>query len=356
MIVKNESAVIERSLSSLKNLIDYWVIVDTGSTDQTQQIIKEFLKDIPGELHERPWINFAHNRNEALDLAGNKGDYLLLIDADERLVFSDAFAMPDLDRDFYHIEYNQDTICIRTLLINNHKKWRWEGVVHEHLIMSEDRTGAILEGVVNIAKTEGSRSKNLKMKHLNDAKILEEALKDDPVNTSYVFHLATSYEGADEKELALQNFEKRLTMGGDERQIFGSLYRIGVLQKKLGMPSSVCIQSFLKAYHYRPGRFEPLFCLANYFIDQEWYLLGYLISKFALTNPFYNDYYFTQMKIYDYGMLYQFAECAFRIKELREAYDALKQLLAVQNLPDDIRETCEKNIALPIFATNPLVK
>ena len=75
MIVKNESPVIEKCLASVKGMIDYWVIVDTGSTDGTQQIIKNFMKDVPGKLYERPWVNFAHNRNEALDLARNKTDY-----------------------------------------------------------------------------------------------------------------------------------------------------------------------------------------------------------------------------------------------------------------------------------------
>ena len=51
--------------------IDYWVVVDTGSTDGTQQIIKDFMAKhkIPGELFERPWVNFSHNRSEALELA-----------------------------------------------------------------------------------------------------------------------------------------------------------------------------------------------------------------------------------------------------------------------------------------------
>ena len=59
MIVKNESKVIQRCLESVKGTIDYWVIVDTGSTDGTQQLIKECLKDIPGELHERPWVDLS---------------------------------------------------------------------------------------------------------------------------------------------------------------------------------------------------------------------------------------------------------------------------------------------------------
>src|ERR1700722_13597203 len=75
MIVKNESHVIERCLASVKGIIDYWVIVDTGSTDGTQEIITNYLKDIPGELIERPWKNFGFNRTEALLLAREKGDY-----------------------------------------------------------------------------------------------------------------------------------------------------------------------------------------------------------------------------------------------------------------------------------------
>ena len=54
MIVKNEAHVIERCLASVKPWIDRWVIVDTGSTDGTQQVIRHFMQGVPGELHERP--------------------------------------------------------------------------------------------------------------------------------------------------------------------------------------------------------------------------------------------------------------------------------------------------------------
>lgn len=89
MIVKNESKVIVRCLGSVKPYIDSWIIVDTGSTDGTQDIIRNFYEDVPGSVEERPWVDFAHNRNEALVLAKLKfpeADYILTIDADEVLL------------------------------------------------------------------------------------------------------------------------------------------------------------------------------------------------------------------------------------------------------------------------------
>ncbi len=78
MIVKNEERVLGRCLSSVKRLIDYYVIVDTGSTDKTKEVIAKELEGIPGEVHDRPWVNFGHNRTEAIKLAVGKADYLMV--------------------------------------------------------------------------------------------------------------------------------------------------------------------------------------------------------------------------------------------------------------------------------------
>src|SRR5271157_3544084 len=103
MIVKNESKVIARCLESVKGLIDTWVIVDTGSTDSTKEVIAECLKGIPGELYERPWVDFAANRNEAMQLSKGKAYYLLFIDADEQLTMTAP--LPTLKKDYYSAPY-----------------------------------------------------------------------------------------------------------------------------------------------------------------------------------------------------------------------------------------------------------
>ena len=69
MIVKNEAHVIERCMESLKRLLDYVLIVDTGSDDGTPQVINNWLNvnNIPGEVIIEPWKNFAYNRTFALE-------------------------------------------------------------------------------------------------------------------------------------------------------------------------------------------------------------------------------------------------------------------------------------------------
>ena len=88
MIVRNEAAIIEETLDNIAPYIGSWVIVDTGSDDGTPDVIRDHMarRGIPGELHERPWRNFGHNRSEALTLAQAHGDYIWVLDADDKVV------------------------------------------------------------------------------------------------------------------------------------------------------------------------------------------------------------------------------------------------------------------------------
>ena len=88
MIVKNEAAVICRCLASVREVINYWVICDTGSTDGTPEVLREALKGIPGELHETSWVDFAWNRTQAIRQARGKADYHLMLDQQSDAIFA----------------------------------------------------------------------------------------------------------------------------------------------------------------------------------------------------------------------------------------------------------------------------
>lgn len=329
MIVKDEKDVIVRSLQSVLPLIDTWVIVDTGSTDGTQEIIKNFLKDIPGELHERPWKNFAYNRNEALDLAKNKGDYLLMIDADEQLEYAKDFVLPPLKLDYYLITVRvPNSELQRYCLINNHLDWRWEGVLHEHLQSKEAKTFALLSGVVNLATSnDGNRAKDPK-KYLKDAKLLEEALREEPNNTRYLFYLAQSYAMAGEFPEALEAYQKRVEAKRDETnpEIFWSFYMMGQLEELLKKPPEVFLQSYYNAFYCEKNRAEPLAKISHYYLRTDQFILAYALSKFALSLPP-AHYGFIDTHAYDFVVLFTLGTSAAELGKFDEAIEAYTALL-----------------------------
>jgi glycosyltransferase involved in cell wall biosynthesis len=346
MIVKDESLAIERCLNSVKRLIDYWVIVDTGSTDGTQEKIRNCLKSIPGELHERPWVHFEHNRNEALSLAKDKGDYLLMIDADEMLCFSSDFSSFEPTHECYLITVREEIKkqknvfpidYTRICLIKSNVPWKWEGVVHETLTSDQKRNGSLLQGVVNISRTDDGGRFRDGNKYKKDALILEKALEKDPKNSRNVFYLAQSYRNSNEPNLSLKTFQKRAEMGGCQEEVFWSLFQVAILQEHLKMDPDLIIESYSKAYRYRPSRAEPLYGLACFHINQKDFLSGYLIAKYALSIPMPQDRLFVVLWIYEFGILSVFADCAHQIGETLEAETAWSKLLAQKNTPDELK-------------------
>lgn len=331
MIVKDESKVIERSLNSLKQVIDYWVIVDTGSTDGTQELIKKTLKQIPGELHERPWVNFGHNRNESLSLAQGKGDYFLLIDADEILQFSEKFNCPVLDKDCYFVKTidPEDSLEFSKIcLISAAKEWKWEGVIHEYLICSSIAQGGLWENVVCIRDTSNSGRSQDPEKYKKDAQLLEEALKEDPNNSRYLFYLAQSYSNARDYLSALKCYEKRGKIReGCHQERMWSLLCIGKIQEHLQFPSETVIRSYCLAYQEYPTRAEPLFHLANYYMKQGNVFLAYLVSQHGVEIPHPNDPGYVEHLVYDYGISFLLANASLLLGKKEEAACIYQRLL-----------------------------
>lgn len=356
MIVKDEKDVIERCLESVLPLIDYWVIVDTGSIDGTQGVITEFMKShgVAGEIHERPWVNFGHNRNEALQLAKNKGDYLLFIDADEYLAYDEGFQLPELNKSFYYITVSHSGSKYgKVQLIDNHLDWNWVGVLHEYV--SSNALGqafAILDKVHTIYTTEGARSKD-PLKYQKDAEILEAALKDEPQNSRYVFYLAQSYFDAGNTKKSLENYQKRAAMGGWDQEVYWSLLRVAIINEILEESREVVVDSYYKAFQFFPSRVEPLYHLASYYRRSEDYLSGYRTASIAERIPESSDLLFVQKWMTDYGISLEKSVCAYWIGKVEECQKISLNLLSRSDLPENYRELIESNLG---FANAKLVK
>ena len=343
MIIKNEAPVITRCLASVKPWIDHWVIVDTGSTDGTQDIVREFMHDVPGTLFERPWKNFAHNRNEALELARPYGGYLLFIDADEQLRVPPDFAWPALSADGYTLTCHMDGWEYqRNSLIATRIGWHWEGVLHEYLTAKQHGPWQTLQGPVIHVSHDGARARDPDT-YLRDIALLEQAVRDDPANTRNVFYLAQSCRDAGKIEPSLLWYQRRVDMGGWEEERWYALFQIAVLHERNQAPTATVRDAYLAAYAARPQRAEPLCELARYHRERGEHALAtvFALQASQIAQP--ADILFVDTQVYAWRALDELAVSAFYTPHRDLGRAALQRLLAERRYPDNQAQRIEAN-------------
>lgn len=345
MIVKDEADVIARCLASVKPLVSAWCIVDTGSTDATQAIVRETMAGLPGELHERPWIDFAHNRNEAIALARGAADYLLVIDADDTLAYPAGYALPDLTADAYKLLVDDSgTSYWRIHVFRGDRGYRYVGVLHEVLVGEGTRVEDRIESVVYRRMAGGRRSQDPE-KYRKDAAVLESALAREPENARYVFYLAQSRRDAGEREAALAAYARRATMAGFEEETWYALLEVGKLRAQLGHDDAAVIDAYLRAFERRPSRAEPLVYCAAHLRERGRAAAAYPFARAAHAIPRPNDILFVDDSVYAWRAADELAIAAYWAGAYDEARTLNESLLAGATLPSSERPRVEKNLA-----------
>ncbi|HEY0686558.1 MAG TPA: glycosyltransferase [Steroidobacter sp.] len=352
MIVRDEAPVIRRCLDSVRCVIDRWVIVDTGSADGTQDIIREHLREVPGELAERPWISFAHNRTEALGLALGRGDYVLVIDADETLELDGP--LPSLDADSYTADLHHGSyIYLRRMLLRSALPWRYEGVVHEAAVCEAARSEGHLTGVRTIHHKDGARARDPRT-YDRDAAALEQALRVDPDNPRTVFYLAQSYRDAGNFRQALDWYNRRIAMGGWRDEVWFSLYQIARIRQRLGGSAAEVERAYLAAVEFDPQRAEPLYALgAMYQATAEYARALSFFARAARIGRPPGDRLFIDTPVYDYKAAVDLAVAYHRVGDFDRAIDVSNRLLRRNELPADIVQRVLTNRRFSLAARFP---
>lgn len=348
MIVRNETHVIERCLASLRDRVDRWCIVDTGSTDDTREKIRGLMAGIPGEIHERPWKDFGHNRSEALALARPHADYSFMIDADEEMAFPPGFAWPDLAADSYMLLHATGSNRYwRSSLFSNRLAWRYAGVLHEYAEAPGAGLGTRLEGPVVWGFFDGGRSVGLSQaeKYERDARTLEEALAAEPDNARYQFYLAQSYRDAGLHRKAIDAYVRRAEMGGWAEEVWYSLQQVAVISEWIGAPEQAVVHAYLKAYGNRPVRAEPLVRLAAYLRDKGQHVLAHLYASRAKDIPRPEDILFLDDDTYAWRALDEYSISAYWVGDRAGSAAACERLLASPLTPEAERSRIRANLA-----------
>ena len=337
MIVKNESHIIIQTLTNLCSKINfsYWVICDTGSTDNTKELISNFFKEkeIKGELYEHKWEDFGHNRSLALECAYNKTDLLFIFDADDEIV--GKLVLPNtFNCDRYTFTFGSGFTYIRPLLVNNRKKWRFKGVLHEFLIELEPiNNNAHIEGdYYIISGKSGNRSKNPD-KYINDAHILKkahyDALENDyELSCRYAFYCAQSFKDAGEKYInqSIEWYKKCLGLKMWNQEQYFSCLRIGDLYA-IQNDMTNALKYWYKTIEYDSDRLEGIINAIKYLRchDQD-LIVNALYHRFKNYNKNVQDKLFVFEPVYKDQLEYYNTISAFYVNDKPSGYACYKQI------------------------------
>jgi glycosyltransferase involved in cell wall biosynthesis len=341
MIVKDEAHTIARCLNSVKDHISYWVICDTGSKDNTEEVVRETLKDIPGEFHKHEWKDFSTNRNYALDAAKGKCDYKLIIDADDYLEISDKNCFNNLTAPVYDVMLKHANVCYsRPQLVRDNIVCKYRGVLHEYLELPTGITNKPLTGCFIRFGGTGARSRD-PQKFVKDCIVFEEAIKTDP-SARNVFYYAQSLRDGGFQQQALWQYKKRFDMGGWVEERFISMLNVARIYETINPDDENTVEEmYLLAYKTLPERSESLYSLALYFRNRKNFIKGYCYACLGMRieQP---EGLFIESDVYRYKLMDEAAVDAYWIGKMGEAKELNEKLLKI--VPDHEKIRINQNL------------
>ena len=357
MIVKNESKIITRLFDSIVDLIDCYCICDTGSTDNTVQLITDyFIKhNKPGKVIVEPFKNFEHNRTFALKACENNPDidYILLLDADMVLVKGPKFNLQTFKNqlstaDVFHLFQGSDRFSYKNVrIVKNNMGIKYWGVTHE-VISTPDGTNysQIERSTLFIDDIGDGGAKADKFER--DIRLLTQGLVEKPNNDRYTFYLANSYRDSGNREKAIEMYKKRIEIGGWFDEVWHSYYSIGRCYNWSGQPHSA-IAYWLLAYDYFPKRLENIYEIIHYYRNESKHKLAYEFYKIAQeqlkgVDKSKIDYLFLQNDVYDYKIDYEYSIVGYYYNPENIDMAALSmRVLTARNIEDSIMKNVMSN-------------
>jgi len=330
MIVKDEEAVIERALLSAKPWISRWVIVDTGSTDRTKEIITRTMSDISGQIIDRPWVNFEVNRTEALEACRGQMDWAIMLDADDNLAGSVPSAevwtkllSSELDGIALRIQHG-DIIHQRVHIFRVAADWEYRGVLHEvpHCRSRPEgpRLAALSDESYMVTRCEGVRSRDPE-KYLKDAAVLEVEHLRKPTNMRTIYYLAQSWRDAGQLTKAAHYYRLYVDSSGGWPQERYMAY-VNLIELVEGHAEKLALA--WRALEVAPTRLEVQYAviksrrLAGLPVTHQIYALAAATTNRKVGAGII----YVNQAVYDWGFDDEFAVVAFATGHYREAYDA----------------------------------
>ena len=305
MIVRNESKIITRLLESVLSIIDTYIICDTGSTDNTPSIIKDFFdsKDIPGEVIYEPFKNFGYNRTFALKAAYGKATYALLLDADMIFKIEPTFNKELLSAESYLIiQKGSGLTYYNTRLIRLDINSKCIGPTHEYYDLPPGSKNEKIDSIWIDDIGDGGSKAN---KFERDIKLLKDGIVEEPNNGRYYFYLANSYFNTGNHEESIQYYKKRIELGGWFEEIFYSYLNLGHAYMTTKQ-TEMAIFAWMEGYNHHPARSETIYEICKYYREKGKNKIAMTFCILGKSIPYpKNDSLFIHNDVYETGFDYE---------------------------------------------------
>jgi predicted O-methyltransferase YrrM len=279
IMVKDAGKLFEKVLTENLDVIDRWTVLDTGSTDGTQDVVKRILSNKKGGLYEEPFLNFRDSRNACLNFAGKNCKYTLMLD-DTYVVQGDLRKFLNIVRgDQFANSYSllvksDDTEYYSNRVIKTEADLRYIYKIHE-VIQKDNNVNVVipnLESWILDYRADYMEKRTMDRK-LYDLQLLFEEVEENPNDPRHYYYIAQTYNLLEQHEKAAEYFLKRAyhTEEGFLQEKVDSLFEVArIYNFKLNKPWEECEKMYLQTYEWEPSRPDALYFVGiHYFLENN---------------------------------------------------------------------------------------
>lgn len=341
MIVKNSGEVLRDCLSSIKPYIDKWTILDTGSVDNTIDIIKEELDGIQGNLYKEEFVDFSTTRNRSLELSSRSCKYTIILDDSYQLHGGDKL------REFLEKNNNSSySIRIGNLIgkklcsyyyslriIKSDETLRYRGKVHEYIY--DENVKYLTDDIFINDIQDNEHAVRSRNRFKRDIKFLLEDHKENPNDPRTLMYLGKTYALLKEFEKGLFYYEKmkKLQHINDEYK-FTAYYESSCLDfGEVSQDNDKFRRELLAIQKMFPMRAEPYYKLCVFLYESANTNTKNYESIAKITDKLINmkkpELYLTILDtaIYDYYIPYMYIDTHLKVGKFDKAVEKLKEML-----------------------------
>ena len=358
LMVKNEENSIIISLKSVLTFVSCIIIYDTGSTDKTIELIKNFsdIHKINLYLIKGDFVNFSISRNVLLDYADCVDvDYLILLDANDELKGNDILKLQNknyinpfstgflIKQKWFTSQSITEYFNIR--FIKNKSGWRYFGSVHEW-IKNTSLTDNIEHSIpvykilsdIYIYQNRTINSENSGKRFIIDKSLLLDDYNNNPKDTRTLFYLAQTCSCLNQKEESFKYYKERSELEGFQEEKFLSFYICGNLSNELNKPWYDTMNWYIKAIEHS-DRVEPFIKISTYYKNIQNWRLAFIFINIACQLEYPKDsILFVDKNMYDYQRWHLMGIIAFYYNKFTEGKNA-----CIKAIETNINKTLDTN-------------